>query len=233
MLSVRELSAGYGRLRVIHNVSFNVPKGQVVAILGANGAGKTTLMRAILGQLPVEHGSIEFMGSDIVGRAPHKIVRDGLTLVPQGRDLFPGMTVRDNLEVAGLTVGKIRATREMCDEQFKIFPPLKARSSQRAETLSGGEQQMLAIARALMLQPKLLLLDEPTMGLAPLVVLELGRIIKLLISRGETIVLVEQNLGLALDVADHVYILREGHIAFDGLPGELRQKKDLIHYYLG
>jgi branched-chain amino acid transport system ATP-binding protein len=232
MLRVRGLGAGYGRLKVLHDIDFDVPKGKVVSFLGSNGAGKTTLMRAIMGQLPAQ-GSIEFMDASIVGRAPHEIVRRGLTLVPQGRDLFPGMTVRENLEVAGLTSGTIRQARALCEEQFEIFPPLRARAAQRAQTLSGGEQQMLAVARALMLKPKLLLLDEPTMGLAPLVVKELGRIIKLLASRGETIVLVEQNLGLALDVADHVYILQGGRIAFSGSPEGLNSKQDLVQYYLG
>jgi branched-chain amino acid transport system ATP-binding protein len=232
MLKVRGLGAGYGRLKVLHDIAFDVPKGKVVSFLGSNGAGKTTLMRAIMGQLPAQ-GAVEFMNESIVGCAPHEIVRRGLTLVPQGRDLFPGMTVRENLEVAGLTNGPIQQARQLCEEQFELFPPLRARAAQRAQTLSGGEQQMLAVARALMLKPKLLLLDEPTMGLAPLVVKELGRIIKLLASRGETIVLVEQNLGLALDVADHVYILQEGRIAFSGSPEGLSSKQDLVHYYLG
>jgi branched-chain amino acid transport system ATP-binding protein len=233
MLKVRGLGAGYGRLAVLHDVDFDVPEGKVVAFLGSNGAGKTTLMRTIMGQLRAQAGTIEFVGENIVGRRPHEIVRRGLTLVPQGRDLFPQMTVGENLEVAGLTIGDLEQARKGREEQFTIFPPLRARASQRAQTLSGGEQQMLAIARALMLRPRLILLDEPTMGLAPLVVKELGRTVSLLSERGNTIVLVEQNLGLALAVAQHVYILQGGRVVFSGSPAELESKQDVVKYYLG
>ncbi|HXP74600.1 MAG TPA: ABC transporter ATP-binding protein [Stellaceae bacterium] len=232
MLSVGDIHASYGALAVLRGVSFEVEEGSVVALLGANGAGKTTTMKAVMGMLPVRGGRIEFLGERIDNKRPHDLVRRGLTLVPQSRELFPWMTVRENLDVAGLTFGGAKSARRACEEQFELFPQLRARADQRALTLSGGEQQMLAIARALMLRPKLILMDEPTTGLAPLMVRELGDTIRKLGAKGQTIVLVEQNLGLALSVARRIYVIQRGRTVFEGGAEGLQSEKDVLQYYL-
>jgi branched-chain amino acid transport system ATP-binding protein len=205
----------------------------VVGLLGANGAGKTTLLTTIMGLLPTRDGSIDFMGESIANLKPHVIVKRGVTLVPQGRELFPAMTVRENLELAGLSFGSKDELESLCEEQFANFPRLRERQAQRAQTLSGGEQQMLAIARALMLRPKLLLLDEPTMGLAPMVVDDLGRVIrKLCEERGQTILVVEQNLRLILAATEKVHVIRNGRNVFEGETQALRKDKDVLRFYL-
>ncbi len=232
MLELRGVRSGYGRMEVLHDFNLRVGEGTVVGVLGANGAGKTTAMKTIMGLVPVAGGAIEFLGERIDNRACDEIVRRGITLVPQGRELFPWMTVWENLEVAGLTAGSPAEARRLCEEQFETFPHLRARSVQRAQSLSGGEQQMLAVARALMLRPKLILMDEPTTGLAPKIVQELADIVRKLAAGGRTIVLVEQNLSLVLSVADYVYIIRNGRNVFEGSSEALRSEKDVHQYYL-
>ncbi len=232
MLEIAGVHAGYGRLRVLHDVTVRLPEGQVVGLLGANGAGKTTLLGTIMGLVRTGSGSIDFLGASLKGRETHEIVQRGITLVPQGRELFAQMTVRENLETAGLTVtSKAEASRRM-EEQLSIFPRLRERVNQRASTMSGGEQQMLAIARALMLQPKVLLLDEPTMGLAPRVIGDLAKVIRALNEKGQTILLVEQNLALVLATTQRVYALRNGRIVFEGETAEIRENRDVLKMYL-
>jgi len=233
MLRLNAVGAGYGRLTVLHGIDIDVPQGQVIGLLGANGAGKTTLLNTIMGLLPTRAGGIEFMGESIANMKPHMIVKRGVTLVPQGRELFPSMTVRENLELAGLSFSSKDEIDTLREEQFTHFPRLRERQAQRAQTLSGGEQQMLAIARALMLRPKLLLLDEPTMGLAPMVVDDLGRVLRSLCEeQGQTILVVEQNLRLILSTTEHVHVMRNGKNVFDAETQTLRKDKDILRFYL-
>ncbi len=232
MLELRGVRSGYGRMEVLHDFNLSVGAGSIVGVLGANGAGKTTAMKTIMGLLPVAGGTIEFLGERIDNKPCDAIVGRGVTLVPQGRELFPWMTVRENLEVAGLTAGNPSEVKRLCDEQFDTFPHLRARSTQRAQSLSGGEQQMLAVARALMLRPKLILMDEPTTGLAPKIVQELAEIIRKLAAGGRTIILVEQNLRLVLSAANYVYIIRNGRNVFEGDSEALKAESDLHQYYL-
>jgi branched-chain amino acid transport system ATP-binding protein len=233
MLKLNAVCAAYGRLAVLHDISIDVMQGQVVGLLGANGAGKTTLLNTIMGLLPTRSGNIQFLGESIINMKPHMIVKRGITLVPQGRELFPAMTVRENLELAGLTFCDKHEIESLCEEQFLNFPRLRERVAQKAQTLSGGEQQMLAIARALMLRPKLLLLDEPTMGLAPMVVDDLGRVIrKLCEEKGQTILVVEQNLRLILSATESVHVIRNGKNVHEGPTQALRKDKDISRFYL-
>lgn len=231
MLSVKSLVAGYGKLDVLHRVGLDIPAGRVVGLLGANGAGKTTLVNTIAGLNAVREGSVDFDGQPIANLRPHAIVRRGLTLVPQGREIFGGMTVRENLDVAALQLSSAERAN-LLDRQLETFPRLRERLEQRALTLSGGEQQMLAIARALMVQPKLLLLDEPTMGLAPRVIQDLAQIIRTLNAQGQTILLVEQNLGLVLSTTERVYILRNGRNVFEGSTRDLETDTKVLQLYL-
>ena len=232
MLEVQAVQSGYGRLTVLHDFSITVRSGTVVGVLGANGAGKTTALKTVMGLLRTSSGSIKFLGERIDNARCDEIVRRGITLVPQGRELFPWMTVHENLEIAGLSQSDPARTKRLCEEQFETFPHLRNRAMQRAQSLSGGEQQMLALARALMLEPKLILMDEPTTGLAPKVVLELGKVIKELAWKGRTIVLVEQNLGLVSSVAEYVYVIRNGRNVFEGSVETLKSDKDIHQYYL-
>jgi branched-chain amino acid transport system ATP-binding protein len=217
LLEVSELSAGYGRGLVLHGVSFSVEEGQIVSILGPNGAGKTTTLRAISGMLPEAHGSIAFAGRELRGRATDEIAQAGIAHVPEGRGTFTELTVAENLLVGAFTRRDRAAVRADAERCCTWFPRLGERRDQRAGTLSGGEQQMLAVARALMLRPRLLLLDEPSLGLAPLVTRELFRMLEE-IARGEgiTVLIVEQNANLVLRFADHGYVLESGRIALDG-----------------
>jgi len=233
MLELNSVQSGYGRLTVLHGIDLKVDQGQVVGILGANGAGKTTLLKTIMGLLPLRSGSIHFSGQSLAKQPTHEIVKRGITLVPQGRELFPSMTVRENLELAGLTGPHSGELKALLEEQFETFPRLKERASQYAQTLSGGEQQMLAIARALMLRPSLLLLDEPTMGLAPKVVDDLSRVLmRLSQERRQTLLVVEQNLRLIYAVAETVHVIRNGQRVFEGETSTLRNDKNILRMYL-
>ncbi len=227
VLEVEDLHTFYGDSHVLHGVSLRVRAGEVVTILGRNGMGKTTLIRSIIGFTPARRGAVRFLGQDITGWPPFRAVERGMGLVPQGRRVFPSLTVRENLEVAA------RGHGWTVDRVFALFPRLAERARNRANRLSGGEQQMLAIGRALMTNPVLLLMDEPTEGLAPLLVREVGRVIAELKREGLSILLVEQNLPLALSVADRAHVLSRGEIVHSSTPKELAENHEVQARYLG
>ena len=231
LLSVSDLAAGYGPLEVLHGFDLEVNQGEIVVILGANGAGKTTTMRAISGMIP-RRGRIEFDGQDISSSSPDSIVRLGIAQVPQGRGTCADLTVEDNM-LAGAYVRRDEVQADV-ERWFDVFPRLRERRSQRAGSLSGGEQQMLAIARALMSRPRLLLCDEPSLGLAPLITQELfGVLKKLNAEEGLSILLVEQNANLALKVAHRVYLLETGNVVSSGSAAELAADDSIRKAYLG
>ena len=225
-LALEGVDALYGDSHVLHSVSFSLQEGHVLALLGRNGAGKTTCMNAVIGFLPPRQGEIRLFGEKIGRLSPEAIARKGVGLVPQGRRVFPTLTVRENLLVAA-------RGKNQFDHIFELFPRLKERTEQHAGSLSGGEQQMLAIARALMGNPRVLLMDEPSEGLAPLIVAEVGRIIARLKAEGQSILLVEQNVKLAFDLADDVAILNTGRVAFAGPASAARDNESLITQHLG
>ncbi|MCJ2050383.1 ABC transporter ATP-binding protein [Methylobacterium sp. J-070] len=237
MLEVTGLSAGYGQIEVLHGLDFQVPKGQVVALIGSNGAGKTTTMRALSGMIRPRAGSIRLNGREIGGLDSHAVARIGLAHSPEGRRVFPTLSVEDNLTLGAFPrltgsrpKGDVAADRARA---FEMFPRLKERRAQLAGTLSGGEQQMLAMGRALMLRPEILLLDEPSMGLAPKLVEEVFRIIRLLKAEQVTMLLVEQFAMAALGVADHAYVLENGRIRFQGPAQQMRNDPAVRAAYLG
>jgi branched-chain amino acid transport system ATP-binding protein len=237
MLKVRSLEAGYGGLRVLKGISLHVDPGEIVAIIGANGAGKTTLLSAISGLLPSFSGGIAFKGGEISRTPPEKIVTLGCSLVPEGRKLFPPMTVRENLVLGGYSRmrgsgGRARSERSL-ETVFALFPILQEREGQLAGTLSGGEQQMLAIGRSLMSDPELIMLDEPSMGLAPLVIKGIFKAISDLRSRGKTILVVEQNARAILAMADRGYVMETGSLILEGSSGDLLNNRDVQRAYLG
>ena len=231
MLRLSNVVARYGSIEALHGVSLEVGPNRVVALLGGNGAGKTTTMRAIAGLLPLKAGAIEFKGQRIDGLPPHSVVKRGIALVSQNRDLFAEMTVAENLELGALRLRPVETKNERLEQQLTLFPRLRERYRQRAGTLSGGERAMLAIARALMVAPALLLLDEPTSGLAPLIVAEVGRSLKSLNEQGQTILLVEQNVRMAMRIAQTVYVLRNGSIVLTAPASEV-DEHELTRSYL-
>jgi len=233
LLKVQDVVTAYGKIEALKGVSLEVSQGSITCLLGPNGAGKTTLMMSIAGILKPKRGRIVFDGTDIAGRAPHAIVGRGVALVPENRLVFPGMSVRENLLAGAYQRGDKAAIEEDIERMFGRFPRLKERAAQFAGTLSGGEQQMLAVARALMSRPKLLLMDEPSLGLAPLVVEEIFRIVADLHKDGATIFLVEQNAHMALKVAHHFYLIEQGRISFSGTPGALAEDEVIRRAYLG
>jgi branched-chain amino acid transport system ATP-binding protein len=233
MLRLESVQGGYGRVRVLWEVSLRVAEGEIVALIGPNGAGKTTTLRAISGLLPVTGGRIEFDGRAISGTRPHRIVALGLCQVPEGRRLFAGLTVLENLELGGYLGRRSGAAPARMAEVFQLFPRLAERQHQHAGSLSGGEQQMLAIGRGLMSGPRCLLLDEPSLGLAPLVVKEIGRIIAAIRERGTTVLLVEQNASLALRLADRGYVMENGRIVLEDTGTRLRENPAVRTSYLG
>ena len=228
MLAVHDVHTYYGESHVLHGVSLDVAPGEVVAILGRNGMGKTTLIRSVVGFSPPRRGRVSFKGTDVTGWAPFRRVERGMALVPQGRRVFASLSVRENLDVARGGRGRWRLA-----DVYALFPRLAERAQNRANKLSGGEQQMLAIGRALMSNPALLLMDEPTEGLAPLLVREVGRVIAELKRAGLSILLVEQNLPMAASVADRVHVLNRGQIVYSGRPAELLADEDVKSRYLG
>ena len=233
VLAVRGLHAGYGPIEVLHGIDFDVAAGQVVAILGANGAGKTTTLRALTGEVSTR-GSIRFDGAELAGRSTESIVRRGIAHVPQGRGTFVNLTVAENLRLGAYLRGRGADVGDDLLRMYEYFPVLGERQDQRAGSLSGGEQQMLAIARALMLRPRMLLLDEPSLGLAPLVTRVLFEIIATINRQEEvTIVLVEQNAHLALAIASAAYVLEAGRIAMTGTPDDMRRDEAIASAYLG
>jgi branched-chain amino acid transport system ATP-binding protein len=229
VLEVSDVHTYYGESHVLHGVSLTVAAGQVVTILGRNGMGKTTLIRSVIGFTPARRGTIHFKSRDVTHWPSFRIVALGMGLVPQGRRVFPSLSVQENLEVAGRGNGGGWTLERV----YALFPRLKERAVNRANKLSGGEQQMLAIGRALMSNPELLLMDEPTEGLAPLLVREVGATIARLKGAGLSILLVEQNLPMALSVADRVHVLSRGQIVHSSTPAELAQNHDVQSRYLG
>ena len=233
LLKVNDIEAYYGRVCALRRVSLEVAEGSVVALLGANGAGKTTTLRAISGLIRPTRGSIEFEGARIDRSTADRLVRAGIAHVPEGRQIFTDLTVRDNLRLGGYARRGGASTAQDWQRVFSYFPRLGERLEQRAGTLSGGEQQMLAIGRALMAKPRLLLLDEPSLGLAPLMVKEIFRIISDIRAAGTTVLLVEQNAHMALNIADYAYLLETGRVILGDRSVALRQREEVRSAYLG
>jgi branched-chain amino acid transport system ATP-binding protein len=231
LLDIAGLTVRYGAIQAVRGIDLAVEKGEVVAVLGANGAGKSTTLKAIVG-LVACGGAIRFDGEDIAGRPTEQIVRKGVTMVPEGRRVFPSLTVLENLTLGAAAADAKAALRNRA-EMFELFPILAERREQRAGTLSGGQQQQLAIARALMSEPRLLLLDEPSLGLAPQIVDSIFELILRLKQRGQTILLVEQNVAAALDIADRAYVLANGAITMGGPAAALRASEQVARAYLG
>ena len=229
MLEVIDIHTYYGSSHVLQGVSLTVAAGEVLTILGRNGMGKTTLIRSIIGFTPPRQGAVRFKGDDIGRWPPYRTIEHGMALVPQGRRIFPSLSVRENLDVARTG----RAGRWTLERIYALFPRLRERAGNAGNTLSGGEQQMLAIGRALMTNPELILMDEPTEGLAPLLVRQVGAVIEELTREGLSILLVEQNLALALSVADRVHVLNRGRIVHSCAPRELLDNEDVKSRYLG
>ena len=238
MLSIDSLHVSYGGVQAVRGISMEVPDGKVVAVLGSNGAGKTTLLRTVSGTLRlhrgrVESGSVQFGGTDIGSRDPAQTVRMGLVQVPEGRRIFGRLTVEENLRAGGMGNKDKAAKARAQDRVYEMFPVLKERSSQRGALLSGGEQQMLAIGRALMASPKLLLLDEPSLGLAPRIIGQIGEVIAEINRQGTSVLLVEQNATMALGVADLAYVLDVGEVSLSGDARELAGTDEVQRLYLG
>ncbi len=233
MLSVKNLKVNYGKIEAIKDVSFEVPDGKIVTLIGANGAGKTTTLRAISGLEKTSGGSILFDGKEISNIEAHKLVPMGICHVPEGRKIFPTLTVRENLELAAWTLKDKKLLKQRMEEVFEIFPRIKERAGQLGGTLSGGEQQMLAVGRAVITGGKLLLLDEPSMGLAPVLVDEIFEQIVALNKRGMTILLVEQNAAEALDIADFAYVLEVGYTTISGSAKQIAEDPRVREAYLG
>ena len=233
MLEVKDINVYYGAIHAIKGISLSVEEGEIVTLIGANGAGKSTTLRTISGLLKPKTGEINFLGKNIAGIPAHKIVREGISQVPEGRKIFAEMTVQENLELGAFT----RTDKEEIQNDFKMvfgrFPRLEERKLQLAGTLSGGEQQMLAMGRALMSRPKLLLLDEPSMGLAPLLIKEIFNIIVDINKTGTTVLLVEQNANMALSIANRAYVLETGRITISGDAKKLAASEDIRKAYLG
>ena len=233
MLKIENLSTGYGNIRALHQINITVSEGEIVTLIGSNGVGKTTTLKTISGLMRPEEGSISFVGCDISRTPPHKIVEMGISHVPEGRNVFPRLTVRENLEMGAYTRKDKDAVRKDFAQIMDTFPQLALREKQSAGTLSGGEQQMLAMGRALMSKPRLLLLDEPSMGLAPLVVLGIFEIITEINRQGTTILLVEQNAQIALRTAHRGYVMETGRIVLSDSAQALLQNDQVRKAYLG
>lgn len=234
-LEVRGIESGYGKIQVLWGVDVTLQEGSMVAVLGPNGAGKTTLLRTIMGIIRAWRGSVMMYGLDITSMPSHRRVELGLTMVPEGRRLFPDLTVRENLELGAYTRRARERIVETLELVFNLFPRLKERLHQKAGSLSGGEQQMLAMARALMTRPKVLMLDEPSQGLAPKIAWEVAETLdKIRREVGISVILVEQNVALALEKADYIYLLEQGRVVLEGFREEvLARKLDIVRSYLG
>ena len=233
MLELNDIHARYGAIAALRGVSISVNQGELVALLGVNGAGKSTTLATIAGVLHPWQGSILFEGSSILGQSPEQIARLGISLVPEGRDIFPSLTVEENLRLGAYTRSENSEYRRNLGEVFELFPVLKERLQQLGGTLSGGEQQQLAIARALMSSPRLLMLDEPSLGLAPALVDQIFELVARLHQRGVTILLVEQNVDRTLEIVDRAYVLSTGLIESQGTPQQLRAQADIEGIYMG
>jgi branched-chain amino acid transport system ATP-binding protein len=232
LLSVKNIQAGYGEISVLKGIDLEIAQGQIVALIGANGAGKTTTLKAISGIVPIRSGSVFFDGVDITRLKAHQMIRRGISQVPEGRQVFPELSVQDNLLLGGYSVKDKAVVQDRIEEMFGRFPRLKERRRQQAGTLSGGEQQMVALARALVSSPKLLLLDEPSMGLSPKLVEEVFDIVAGLRKQGITALLVEQNASMALSIADYAYVLQTGEIIMEGQGRALMANEEVRRAYL-
>ena len=233
MLELNGVHARYGAITALRGVSINVSQGELVALLGVNGAGKSTTLGCIAGVLRPWQGGIAFEGGSIVGKSPEQIARLGISLVPEGRDIFPSLTVEENLRLGAFTRSERTEYRRNLDEVYDLFPVLKERLQQPGGTLSGGEQQQLAIARALMSSPRLLMLDEPSLGLSPVLVDQIFALVGRLHERGVTILLVEQNVERTLEIVDRAYLLHTGSVEVEGTPAHIRSRVDVEGVYLG
>lgn len=233
MLTVENISVNYGAIRALHTINCRVDQGEIVALIGANGAGKTTILNTISGIVPSLNGSISFEGTDITRLSPHLIVRKGICQVPEGRRVFAKMSVQENLEMGGFILTSKQEVAQGIERAFTLFPRLAERRKQAARTLSGGEQQMLAMGRALMSNPRLLLLDEPSMGLAPMLVEKIFEIVVDINKSGTTIMLVEQNALMALSIAHRAYVLETGEVVLSGDASELAKNPEVRKAYLG
>ncbi|WP_042462872.1 ABC transporter ATP-binding protein [Neobacillus dielmonensis] len=233
MLKVNDINVFYGNIQALKGVSLEVKEGEIVTLIGANGAGKSTLLKTLSGLLKPKTGTIEYMGKVVSGKVPQAIVKAGISHVPEGRRVFSNMSVEENLELGAFTRKNSREIREDLAKVYELFPRLLERRKQLSGTLSGGEQQMLAMGRAIMAKPKLLLLDEPSMGLAPLMVKQIFNIIEQINKAGTTVLLVEQNANMALSVADRAYVIETGRIGLNGTAAELQASEDIKKAYLG
>ena len=232
MLTVTNLQVAYGEIQVVWDVSFNVPEGSIVALIGPNGAGKSTTLRAVLGLLPVKGGDVVFQGKSIAGRPTHDITRSGLVLVPESRATFATLTVMENLELGAFSPRARPSKAETLEEVLEIFPRLKERRTQLVGTLSGGERQMVAVGKALMAKPDLLILDEPSLGLAPLIVEKIFDVIEQINRSGVSVLLVEQNVQLSLDTAHYGYVIEQGRIVNEGTSKDLLRDNRVKDAYL-
>jgi branched-chain amino acid transport system ATP-binding protein len=232
LLDIRQLRSGYGRAEVLRGVDVTVNEGEIVALLGSNGAGKSTLNNTVCGIVPAWGGEVHFEGRRLTRAHYREVVQAGLIQVPEGRKIFPNLTVRENLELGSFTRARARRAQNLA-KVYATFPRLQERVTQKAGSMSGGEQQMLAIGRALMAEPRLLILDEPSLGLSPLLVEELFSLIRRLHDEGLAVLLVEQNVGQSLEIADRAYVLENGAVRFQGLPAELLASDELRRAYLG
>ena len=233
MLEITDLATSYGKIEALKGVSLQAKAGEVTCLLGPNGAGKSTLMLTLSGILKPQRGSVKFEGEELIGKTPSQIVERGMALVPENRLVFPALSVRENLLAGAYKRRDAAGIKNDVEAMFVRFPRLKERIEQLAGTLSGGEQQMLAVARALMSRPRLLLMDEPSVGLAPLVVAEIFAIIRQLHQEGVSLFVVEQNAHMALKVAQHFYLMEQGRVSFSGTPGELADDDVIQRAYLG
>ena len=233
LLEIKNLVVSYGFITALKGIDINVEKGQIVALLGSNGAGKTTTLKTISGVIKPQSGKIVLDGAEINGKAPYRVAKVGVTQSPEGRLLFPELTVEDNLRVGGYTIKSKAELNKNIERVYNLFPILRERKKQMANTLSGGEQQMVAIGRALMSSPKILLLDEPSLGLAPLIIEEIFKAFKKINEEGTTILIVEQNALQTLKIADYAYVLELGKISMQGPADELIKDPRLVEAYLG
>jgi branched-chain amino acid transport system ATP-binding protein len=233
MLEVEKVSSGYGMVQILWDVSFNINEKEIVSIIGPNGAGKTTLVRTIAGLLPAKTGTVRFKGENIEKLPPYEIVKKGLTLIPEGREIFPRMTVEENVRLGAYTINDKTKVAELKERVYQIFPVLKKKEKVLAQTLSGGEQQMLVIGRSLMSNPKLLILDEPSLGLAPIIVEKVLDTLQKINDDGVTVLLVEQNIRDSLNISNRAYVLEEGKIIIEGEGRELLNNEHVKEVYLG
>ena len=233
MLEVKNLSVHYGMIQAVRNVDFQVNEGEIVSLIGANGAGKSTILKTLSGLIHPSEGEIVYLGENIASTSAKKIVEKGLVQVPEGRHVFPGLTVKENLELGAFLRKDKEAIQKDMEDVFERFPILKERKDQDAQTLSGGEQQMLAMGRALMSRPKLLLLDEPSMGLAPIFIREIFKIIQEIQKTGTTVLLIEQNAKMALSISNRAYVLETGSVVLSGTGQELLESDEIQKAYLG